>query len=330
MRTVTPAIIALTIGFIVTYTLTQPISRFMQRHGKVGIDIHKPNKPKIPEMCGLSIVAGVSTSTVSVMILNPEYSIEATAFLYSTLTVAAVGLLDDTIMLGPKMKPFLTALGAIPILILGVYNPHPILPFIGGTRLTIIYPILIPIALAVTSNAVNMLDVYNGSMTGTCSAATASIILCMFLVGRYEAASLAAGLLGGLFAFHIFNRYPAKVFSGDVGSLYVGASIGVATILGRVEVAAVVAMMPHIMNAFYGLAAMGGLYERMEVTSRPVRVLEDGRLEAAEDPKAPVTLARMVLANHPMMEYEVTREMILLSIVSGLLALATQILTVWW
>jgi UDP-N-acetylglucosamine--dolichyl-phosphate N-acetylglucosaminephosphotransferase len=103
----------------------------------------------------------------------------------------------------------------------------------------------------------------------------------------------------------------------------------VTTILGRVEVAAVVAMMPHIMNAFYGLAAMGGLYERREATSRPVRVLEDGRLEATEDPRAPVTLARMILAGTPMKEYQVTREMIILSIVSGILAIITQMLIMW-
>lgn len=320
---------ALAVGFAATYTLTPPISRFMERHGRVGVDVHKLDKPKIPEMCGLSIVAGVSASALTVIMLKPEYLIEAAAFIASTLTVAAVGVLDDTVVLGPRLKPALTALGAAPILMLSVYNSHPVLPFIGGTRLTIIYPILIPIALAVTSNAVNMLDVYNGSMTGTCSVAASAIIVSMLLAGRWAPASLAAGLLGGLIAFHIFNRYPAKVFAGDVGSLYVGASLGVVTILGRVEVAAVVAMIPHIMNAFYGLAAMGRLYERREAKSRPVRILEDGRLEATEDPGAPITLARMILAGNPMKEYQVTREMIILSIVSGILAIATQILIVW-
>ncbi|MBS7629506.1 hypothetical protein KEJ23_06045, partial [Candidatus Bathyarchaeota archaeon] len=118
LREVVQLILSLAIGFAFTYILTPPISRFMKRHGRVGVDVHKADKPKIPEMCGLAIVAGVSASTLAVIMLKPEYLVEATAFIASTLIVAVVGLLDDTIVLGPRLKPALTALGAAPILIL--------------------------------------------------------------------------------------------------------------------------------------------------------------------------------------------------------------------
>ncbi|MBS7629508.1 hypothetical protein KEJ23_06055, partial [Candidatus Bathyarchaeota archaeon] len=59
------------------------------------------------------------------------------------------------------------------------------------------------------------------------------------------------------------------------------------------------------------------------------RVLGDGRLEATEDSGAPITLARIILAGNPMKEYQVTRAMIILSIVSGILAIVTQTLVVW-
>lgn len=324
------AALTLTVGFAATLLLIPPISRLMLKRGIVGVDVHKPERPRIPEMCGLSIVCGVTISTLVATLLYHGESLEVAAFVAATLVVAVVGVLDRLVAIGPKLKPLLTALGAAPILLLAVYYPHPSLPFIGGTRLTVIYPIMIPIALAVTANSVNMLDVFNGSMTGTCSVATAAIIICSCLAGRVEAATLGAGLLGGLLAFHIHNRYPAKVFAGDIGSLYIGSAIGVLAILGRVEVAAVVAMMPHIMNAFYGLAAVGRLYERREISARPIRVLPDGTLEANIDPKAPVTLARMILARHPMREYEVTRCMIALSVVSAVLAVATQMLILWW
>ena len=243
---------------------------------------------------------------------------------------AVVGILDRITKIGPRLKPVLVALGAIPIIFLAVYNPYPEFPFIGATRLTIIYPLLIPIALAVTANSVNMLDVFNGSMTGTCSIAIFGMIICMLMMGRVDAAALAAGLLGSLLAFHIFNKYPAKVFAGDVGSLFIGASIGVLAIYGRVEVAAITAMMPHIMNAFYGLATVGRLYERKEISTRPIKVLEDGRLEVNKDSKAPITLARMILAQRPLKEFEVTRRMFILSAVSAILAILTQLLIIWW
>lgn len=322
--------LTLAAGFAVTLVLVPFVSIFMRKHGIVGVDVHKTQRPRIPEMGGLALVLGVTASTLIVAVFYNEYILRIVAFVAATLIVAVVGALDRLMRIGPKLKPFLTALGAIPILFLAAYDPHPIFPFIGGTRLTIIYPLLIPVALAVTANSVNMLDVYNGSMSGTCAVATAAIITCMLVVGHVESAALAAGLLGGLLAFQIYNRYPARVFASDIGSLYVGAAIGVLAMLGRVEVAAVTVLMPQIMNAFYGLAAIGRLYERKEISARPVVVLADGRLDASRDPNAPVTLARMILAGGPMREYEVTRYMIALSVVSAVLAVATQLLIVWW
>jgi UDP-N-acetylglucosamine--dolichyl-phosphate N-acetylglucosaminephosphotransferase len=330
LETILPMVITISIGFITTLLLIPSVSKFMFKHGIIGIDVHKLDRPKIPELCGITIVIGVTVSAIIFSLFYPEQNMWILAFVSSTLIAAIVGILDRITKIGPRLKPALVALGAIPIIFLAVYNPYPEFPFIGATRLTIIYPLLIPIALAVTANSVNMLDVFNGSMTGTCSIAIFAMIICMLMMGRVDAAALAAGLLGSLLAFHIFNKYPAKVFAGDVGSLFIGASIGVLAIYGRIEVAAITAMMPHIMNAFYGLATVGRLYERKEISTRPIRVLEDGRLEVNKDSKAPITLARMILAQRPLKEFEVTRRMFILSAVSTILAVLTQLLIIWW
>ncbi|MFC1506800.1 glycosyltransferase 4 family protein [Thermoproteota archaeon] len=330
LEIILPMVITISIGFIITLLLIPSVSKFMFEHGIIGIDVHKLDRPKIPELCGITIVIGVTVSAIIFSLFYPEQNMWILAFVSSTLIAAIVGILDRITKIGPRLKPALVALGAIPIIFLAVYNPYPEFPFIGATRLTIIYPLLIPIALAVTANSVNMLDVFNGSMTGTCSIAIFAMIICMLMMGRVDAAALAAGLLGSLLAFHIFNKYPAKVFAGDVGSLFIGASIGVLAIYGRIEVAAITAMMPHIMNAFYGLATVGRLYERKEISTRPIRVLEDGRLEVNKDSKAPITLARMILAQRPLKEFEVTRRMFILSAVSAILAVLTQLLIIWW
>lgn len=330
LEIILPMAITISIGFIITLLLIPSVSKFMFEHGIIGIDVHKLDRPKIPELCGITIVIGVTVSAIIFSLFYPEQNMWILAFVSSTLIAAIVGILDRITKIGPRLKPALVALGAIPIIFLAVYNPYPEFPFIGATRLTIIYPLLIPIALAVTANSVNMLDVFNGSMTGTCSIAIFGMIICMLMMGRVDAAALAAGLLGSLLAFHIFNKHPAKVFAGDVGSLFIGASIGVLAIYGRIEVAAITAMMPHIMNAFYGLATVGRLYERKEISTRPIRVLEDGRLEVNKDSKAPITLARMILAQRPLKEFEVTRRMFILSAVSAILAVLTQLLIIWW
>ena len=43
--------------------------------------------------------------------------------------------------------------------------------------------------------------------------------------GRYDLALLPASLVGGLVAYLFYNWYPAKVFMGDTGSLFLGGVV---------------------------------------------------------------------------------------------------------
>ncbi|MCW4043067.1 MAG: hypothetical protein NWE90_05015, partial [Candidatus Bathyarchaeota archaeon] len=189
LETILPIAITILIGFIITLLLIPSVSKFMFKHGIIGIDVHKLDRPKIPELCGITIVLGVTVSAIIFSLFYPEQNMWILAFVSSTLIAAIVGILDRITKIGPRLKPALVALGAFPIIFLAVYNPYPEFPFIGVTRLTIIYPLLIPIALAVTANSVNMLDVFNGSMTGTCSIAILGMIICMLMMGRVDAAA---------------------------------------------------------------------------------------------------------------------------------------------
>jgi len=314
------------LGFALTYVLTPIIASKTARSGIVGIDVHKLDKRKVPEMGGLSIVIGLAASTIISMIIFPEHTAKFIAFLLTVLIAGFVGVRDDIKPLSPKLKPLLTAAASIPILLLGVFYPRPSLPFIGRARLTIVYPLLIPFAVAVPANAVNMMNPFNGVMTGTCSVISLALAISMMIAGRTEDAILAAALLGCLLAFHRFNKYPARVFSGDTGDLSVGAALGALAIIGRVEVAAVVAMIPHIVNAFYLLSTLGGLYERRQISNRPTRVLSDGRIEATDDRHAPVTLTRMILAQGPLREPEIVLIMIALTAIASAFAVFTQLL----
>ena len=57
------------------------------------------------------------------------------------------------------------------------------------------------------------------------SMVSASIFLSVRPVGERYIAIVAASLFGALLGFLVFNHYPAKVFMGDTGSLYIGGII---------------------------------------------------------------------------------------------------------
>jgi UDP-N-acetylglucosamine--dolichyl-phosphate N-acetylglucosaminephosphotransferase len=168
-----------------------------------------------------------------------------------------------------------------------------------------------------------MMDVMNGAMPGTVAIISLTMMVVLLAAGRIVAASLAGVLLAAMLAFYYFNRFPSKVFSGDTGSLSVGAALGAIAIMGRIEAVAIVALIPQIMNSFYGLASVRGLRERREILERPTKLLEDGRLQASAEKGAPVTLVRLILAAGPLGEKEIVRAMMLLTLVSCILALLT-------
>ena len=313
-------------GFAVSLAVMPFHIKKMKKKHIGGIDVHKKDKPFIPQMGGLVVLAGITASILVAVMLSPETLSTSMSFLATILITGLVGAVDDFKTLNAKVKPFLTLFAGLPILVLHTYNPTGLVfPFIGQTRMTFIYPFLVPLVMAVTSNAVNMMDPFNGTMSGPCTIITIIMLLSALLLGRSEALVLCLCLLGPLLVFFFYNKFPAKVFSGDVGSLSIGAALGAIAIIGRLEVVALVALMPQIMNAFYGLSSMGRLYERREV-SRPVAILEDGRLMATKDPTAPITLARVVLARGPLREDEAAKIFLVLATISGVLALATAYL----
>jgi len=311
------------ITFVATFIATPAVAKLMKRRGITGEDVHKLSKTKIPEMCGLAILFGLAIGIITYAALRPSAAREAIAFLGTVLIAGGIGVIDDLRPLGARLKPLLTAIACLPILILGTYVPDPVIPLIGPVRLTLVYPILIPIAIAITSNGINMMDIMNGSMPGTVAIIAAAATAVLLISGDLQTASLAAGLLAAMLAFYYFNRFPSRVFDGVTGSLAVGAALGALAILGRIETVMIVAMIPHIMNAFYGLASVGGLRERREIHQRPIRLLDNGLLKASTEKGAPVTVARLILAEGPLGERDIVKGMMILTAVSSCLALLT-------
>jgi UDP-N-acetylglucosamine--dolichyl-phosphate N-acetylglucosaminephosphotransferase len=318
-----PLAMMLCTGFLVTFLVTTLLAKLNKKLGIVGIDVHKIEKPKLPEMCGLAIAIGLICSALLAAVVLPTEKGHLLAFVTCVSIAAVIGVVDDLRPLSSTVKPLLTVAAAVPIVLLGTYVPYVAIPFLGTARLTIVYPLLVLAAIPVLANAINMLNPFNGAMSGTCSILSLSMIVYLLLLGRIDSAIMPSALLGSLLAFHWYNRYPAKLFSGDAGDLTVGAAIGALTIMGQIEVPMLIAMIPHITNAFYLLSSVGGLRERREIPDRPTRLLGNGKLEATQEDKAPITLSRIILAEGPLRENEIVNIMIVLTVASSLLGLLT-------
>jgi len=306
--------------------LSIPLSRYLsKRLNLLGVDAHKPDSPLIPKTGGLAVAVGALISTALVFTLfNLNPTILAGVML-STLTAAAIGLYEDLREMNPVGKPLLLALAGLPIILLGIYYPNPDFPFIGRTRMHIIYPLLVLAGFSIISNAINSIDVLNGSMVSTSAVALTPLLIVSLMEGRVEALAMTAALMGALIAFIPENKYPAKLFVGNVGSLSTGALFTSIAVIGRIEIITIIALMPQIMNEFHIISSMGGLKSAKLVKERPVNV-ENGLIEANESEKAPITLVRLITARNKLAEKNVVICLIILSAYSSALALITYLL----
>jgi UDP-N-acetylglucosamine--dolichyl-phosphate N-acetylglucosaminephosphotransferase len=143
--------------------------------------------------------------------------------------------------------------------------------------------------------------------------------------GDLQLLILSLVFLAAAVAMLPYNMYPAKTFIGNSGSLFIGAGITSIAIMGGIEVAAIIALMPHIMNEMYVLFSIRGLKSAKNIGKRPV-IVEDGVLTASKDPDAPITLLRMICAGNRIDERRAVYAMTLISAFATLLGFLTHIL----
>jgi len=82
-----------------------------------------------------------------------------------------------------------------------------------------------------------------------------------FITGNIMVASFLFCLSGILLAFLRYNKYPAKIFTGDSGVFIIGSAIAAAAILSNLEVVGIILLILYIVNGamvVYGLSITKG------------------------------------------------------------------------
>ncbi|NHJ40154.1 MAG: hypothetical protein FK731_08995 [Asgard group archaeon] len=332
-------------AFGATFFITWFLSKFLLKKGIYGHDVHKAAKPKVAEMGGIGLVIiMLIVIFCCIFIFREDYWQYFTVSFIVISLVGLIGIWDDLKALGALIKPFLLLIPSIPLIIwqlvanrsfasdgLLLFNPSPFLPLIGAISITIVYWLLVPFAITVLSNATNMLDVMNGATPVTMMFVSGTAIISSIVmniqnkeeIDNFPGIVLAVLLFACLFAFFWFNRYPAKIFCGDTGSLTIGAMIALVAIFGRIEFIIIIAMMPQITNSFQIIHSVRGFRERREIKERPTKVLSNETIIANPDDKAPLTLTRWIVAKQPLTEREIVNAMGILSMISAFLGLIT-------
>lgn len=164
-----------------------------------------------------------------------------------TLAFAAIGFLDDYIKVILKRNlgltasqkfglQFLVALAYVSWAVFGKNIDTVVrIPFTEASwNLGWFFIPFAVIVILATVNSVNLTDGLDGLATSV-TLAVAVFFLLVSTVGRLfnpAVALFSSAMVGGLLGFLLYNKYPAKVFMGDTGSLALGGAVcGMAILL---------------------------------------------------------------------------------------------------
>ncbi|HET9118894.1 MAG TPA: phospho-N-acetylmuramoyl-pentapeptide-transferase [Solirubrobacterales bacterium] len=100
-----------------------------------------------------------------------------------------------------------------------------------------LYPVVIFLVIAGSSNAVNLTDGLDGLAAGCCAIVLLAYTAITFITsGEHDLSLLSATLVGGCIGFLWFNAFPASIFMGDTGSLGLGGAIGALAVMTQTEI----------------------------------------------------------------------------------------------
>ncbi|OGQ86506.1 MAG: phospho-N-acetylmuramoyl-pentapeptide-transferase [Deltaproteobacteria bacterium RIFOXYD12_FULL_56_24] len=241
------------------------------------------SKRGVPTMGGLLILFAVTVTTLLWVDLANSF---VWIILGVTLWFGAIGAYDDyrkikkqnSKGLRARGKIFWQIIGALVAGLLIYYNPnfdgHLSFPFLKNIQpdLGPYYVVFATLVVVGASNAVNLTDGLDGLATGPTVVTSGVYLIFSYLAGHAgmaaylqipyvpgagEVAVFCGALVGASLGFLWFNAYPAQIFMGDVGSLAIGAALGMVAIIIKQEMLLAIVGGVFVMEALSVIMQVG-------------------------------------------------------------------------
>ena len=204
-------------------------------------------KQGTPTMGGLMFIIGIPIAVVVAYLFmhastvgDPMSAIMRARMFYGlvlALLFGAIGFLDDYLKVVKKQNEGLTEkqkmalqilFGAVYLLLLhisGTQSTMVTIPYIGTYDFGVFYYVFAMFAIIALSNAVNFTDGLDGLLSSVTLVLSIGYLIFCYLLGMGEMGIMAGALGGGCIGFLFWNHYPAKVFMGDTGSLFMSGMV---------------------------------------------------------------------------------------------------------
>ncbi len=266
------------VSFVLSLAMTPVAIKLAPKIGAIDVpkDGRRMHSKAMPRFGGLAIFTG---STISMAIfLNFDQRI--IGILVGGVLIYILGVLDDLRNLPAKVK-FMGQISIAIIMYMFDIRIKFITNFFGegksyfGAALCFVVTILWIVGI---TNTVNLIDGLDGLAAGTSAIASLCIAYVAYIHGMYLVSGSMLALAGGALGFLPFNFYPAKIFMGDGGSLYLGFMLSTLSILGPIKSATIVAVIIPVLVLGLPIFDTAFAIFRRVVNKRPIMEADKGHL----------------------------------------------------
>lgn len=264
------------VGFLFSFSFVvflQPVFiRWLKDRGIAGQPIRDvgpqhQTKKGTPTMGGAVVVAAV---LLSALLFSDVTLLVVWTVILTLTSFGLIGFFDDwkkitkqdSAGLSERQKLIFQCLSAIIVIFLLISSGHNTavtVPFLKdvsfefGALLFAVFAMLIVVG---ASNAFNLTDGLDGLAMGSVISTAATFALFLYIAGHAKIADylgvhgvpgageisiILSSLVGGGLGFLWYNSYPAQVFMGDLGSLAIGALVGISAVIAKHELILIVA-----------------------------------------------------------------------------------------
>jgi len=242
-------IIAVLLAFGLALLITPLVRKWAFKCGA----LDRPNQRKLhhkvmPRLGGLAIFISFLTA----VLITREITLQVAGLLTGGFLIVLLGFLDDTRGVSPRVKLAGQVVAACAVIPFGLEVNFLTNPLSGEPLLLgfLSIPVTVLWIVSVT-NAVNLIDGLDGLASGiTCIASlTLAAVVCIEMYqsvsspAQWEAVVLALILAAAVLGFLRYNFYPAKIFLGDTGSMFLGFSVAVLSIMGLAKSATFISVI---------------------------------------------------------------------------------------
>ena len=274
-------IIILGLVFFVSLVLSLGLTPLADRLAwKIGL-IDRPGPRKMHSECvprsgGLAIVASLFLTLFIVL----KWGEELTAFWTGAGILILAGLLDDRIGVLGKYKFAAQILGVGLFMYISGYMLEDLgnVFGFGPVELGALAPWFTVFAMVGVINAFNLSDGLDGLAAGMAGIACLFFIPFAYALESWIYLVILSGFFGALLGFLRFNVQPARLFMGDVGSMFLGFSLAAAAVVlsqeetvGKQEYLPVTALIILSLPIWDTLFVMGNRIIRFKNPFRPDR-----------------------------------------------------------